>query len=78
MREMRTEPRPGDRVAKLIPTLPDPVRAVLRNAVWTYGRATSRMCLVSDADAAVSHGLTSSPQRGEASPVASWMSSSLR
>jgi len=28
-------------LAELIPTLPDPVRAVLRNAVWTYGRATS-------------------------------------
>ena len=28
-------------LAELVPTLPDPVRAVLRNAVWTYGRATS-------------------------------------
>ncbi|HYX89257.1 MAG TPA: sulfotransferase domain-containing protein [Gaiellaceae bacterium] len=27
--------------AELIPTLPEPARAVLRNAVWTYGRATS-------------------------------------
>jgi hypothetical protein len=27
--------------ATLIPTLPQPARAVLRNAVWTYGRATS-------------------------------------
>ena len=24
-------------LAELVPTLPDPVRAVLRNAVWTYG-----------------------------------------
>ena len=24
-----------------MPTLPDPVRAVLRNAVWTYGKATA-------------------------------------
>jgi len=28
-------------LAELVPTLPDPLRAVLRNAVWTYGRATS-------------------------------------
>ena len=28
-------------LAELVPTLPDPVRAVLRNAVWTYGRLTS-------------------------------------
>ena len=28
-------------LAELVPTLPDPVRVVLRNAVWTYGRATS-------------------------------------
>jgi hypothetical protein len=28
-------------LAELVPTLPDPVRAVLRNAVWTYGRVTS-------------------------------------
>ena len=28
-------------LAELVPTLPDPFRAVLRNAVWTYGRATS-------------------------------------
>jgi sulfotransferase family protein len=27
--------------AELIPTIPEPVRAVLRNAVWTYGRATA-------------------------------------
>ena len=27
--------------ATLIPTLPEPARVVLRNAVWTYGRATS-------------------------------------
>jgi hypothetical protein len=27
--------------AELIPTLPEPARAVLRNAVWTYGKATS-------------------------------------
>jgi len=27
----------------LIPTLPDPVRAVARNAVWTYGKATARL-----------------------------------
>src|SRR2546423_14798695 len=27
--------------AELIPRIPRPVRAVLRNAVWTYGRATS-------------------------------------
>jgi hypothetical protein len=27
--------------AELIPTIPEPARAVLRNAVWTYGRATS-------------------------------------
>jgi hypothetical protein len=29
--------------AELIPTLPEPVRAVLRNAVWTYGRVTSAL-----------------------------------
>ena len=28
--------------AELIPTLPKPARAVLRNAIWTYGRATAR------------------------------------
>lgn len=28
--------------AESIPTLPGPVRIVLRNAVWAYGRATSR------------------------------------
>jgi Sulfotransferase domain len=27
--------------AERIPTIPEPVRAVLRNAVWTYGKATS-------------------------------------
>jgi hypothetical protein len=27
--------------AEKIPTIPEPVRAVLRNAVWTYGKATS-------------------------------------
>ena len=27
--------------AELIPTIPEPARAMLRNAVWTYGRATS-------------------------------------
>jgi hypothetical protein len=27
--------------AELIPTIPAPARAVLRNVVWTYGRATS-------------------------------------
>jgi hypothetical protein len=27
--------------AELIPTLPEPARVVLRNAVWTYGRATA-------------------------------------
>jgi hypothetical protein len=27
--------------AELIPTIPEPARVVLRNAVWTYGRATS-------------------------------------
>lgn len=28
--------------AELIPTLPEPVRAIARNAVWTYGKATAR------------------------------------
>jgi hypothetical protein len=28
---------------ELIPTIPEPARAVLRNAVWTYGKATSRI-----------------------------------
>lgn len=28
--------------AERIPTIPEPARAVLRNAVWTYGRATAR------------------------------------
>ncbi len=27
--------------AELIPTIPEPARAVLRNAVWAYGKATS-------------------------------------
>ena len=27
--------------AELIPTIPEPARAVLRNAVWTYGKATA-------------------------------------
>jgi hypothetical protein len=27
--------------AERIPTIPEPVRAVLRNAVWTYGKATA-------------------------------------
>ena len=30
-------------LAPVVPTLPEPVRAVLRNAVWTYGKATSRV-----------------------------------
>jgi len=29
--------------AESIPTLPEPVRMVLRNGVWAYGRATSRV-----------------------------------
>jgi Sulfotransferase domain len=29
--------------AERIPTIPEPARAVLRNAVWTYGRATARV-----------------------------------
>ena len=29
--------------AELIPTLPAPARAVIRNAVWTYGRVTARV-----------------------------------
>jgi Sulfotransferase domain len=28
--------------AELIPTIPEPARVVLRNAVWTYGRTTAR------------------------------------
>jgi sulfotransferase family protein len=28
--------------AERIPTIPEPARAVLRNAIWTYGRATAR------------------------------------
>jgi hypothetical protein len=28
--------------AELVPTLPEPVRAVVRNAVWSYGAATHR------------------------------------
>ena len=27
--------------AEKIPSIPEPVRAVLRNAVWTYGKATA-------------------------------------
>src|SRR5215217_4090084 len=27
--------------AELIPTIPEPARVVLRNAIWTYGRATA-------------------------------------
>jgi sulfotransferase family protein len=27
--------------AELIPTIPEPARAVLRNAIWTYGKATA-------------------------------------
>jgi hypothetical protein len=30
------------RLPELVPTIPEPARAVLRNAVWTYGRATAR------------------------------------
>src|SRR5215204_4694713 len=29
--------------AELIPTIPEPARVVLRNAIWTYGRATARV-----------------------------------
>jgi hypothetical protein len=29
------------RLPQLIPTIPEPVRVVLRNAVWAYGRATA-------------------------------------
>jgi hypothetical protein len=29
--------------AELVPTLPEPVRAVVRNAVWSYGAATHRV-----------------------------------
>lgn len=29
--------------AELIPTLPEPVRAVLRNAIWSYGKATAKI-----------------------------------
>jgi hypothetical protein len=32
---------PVSRLPQLIPTIPAPVRVVLRNAVWTYGRATA-------------------------------------
>jgi hypothetical protein len=28
-------------IAELVPTIPEPVRVVLRNVVWTYGRATA-------------------------------------
>jgi hypothetical protein len=30
------------RLPELVPTIPEPARAALRNAVWTYGRATAR------------------------------------
>lgn len=30
-------------LAELIPRIPEPVRVVLRNAVWSYGRATARV-----------------------------------
>ena len=30
------------KLPQLVPTLPDPLRAVLRNAVWTFGKATAR------------------------------------
>lgn len=30
-------------LAELIPRIPTPMRVVLRNAVWTYGRATARV-----------------------------------
>jgi len=29
--------------AELIPTIPEPARVVLRNAIWTYGRATAKL-----------------------------------
>src|SRR5215208_27541 len=29
--------------AELIPTIPEPARVVLRNAVWTYGKATAKV-----------------------------------
>jgi hypothetical protein len=29
--------------AELIPTIPEPARRVVRNAVWTYGKATARI-----------------------------------
>ena len=29
--------------AELIPTIPEPVRAVARNAIWTFGTATARL-----------------------------------
>jgi hypothetical protein len=32
---------PVSRLPQLIPTIPEPVRIVLRNAVWAYGRATA-------------------------------------
>lgn len=28
--------------AELIPTIPEPLRAIVRNAVWTFGKATAR------------------------------------
>ena len=30
-------------LAELVPTIPGPVRSVVRNAVWTYGTATARL-----------------------------------
>ncbi len=29
--------------AELIPTIPEPARVVLRNAIWTYGKATAKL-----------------------------------
>jgi len=34
--------------AESIPRVPEPVRKVVRNAIWTYGRATSRWRLLPD------------------------------
>ena len=34
--------------AELIPTIPDPVRAAVRNAVWAYGRATAQLRALPD------------------------------
>jgi hypothetical protein len=30
-------------IAELVPTIPEPIRVVVRNVVWTYGRATSSL-----------------------------------